>query len=98
MKKKKIMMLKLFSCFVNQPASWDEDEDGVWRPPKVPNQAYKGPWKRKVSSGYFLKSTCQKAFYPRELTLISLQNCRELKILTTRENGESHGLTTQASE
>ncbi|KAJ4748205.1 Calreticulin [Rhynchospora pubera] len=29
------------------PDSWDEDEDGIWKPPKVPNPAYKGPWKRR---------------------------------------------------
>jgi len=37
--------------FSNQPASWDEDEDGIWKPPKVPNPAYRGPWKRKVCLG-----------------------------------------------
>ncbi|KAJ7521554.1 hypothetical protein O6H91_19G059500 [Diphasiastrum complanatum] len=30
-----------------KPDDWDEDEDGEWRPPKVPNPAYKGPWKPK---------------------------------------------------
>ncbi|GJU14795.1 calreticulin-3 [Tanacetum coccineum] len=30
-----------------QPDTWDEDEDGIWRPPKIPNPAYKGPWKPK---------------------------------------------------
>ncbi|CAL5364793.1 unnamed protein product [Camellia sinensis] len=30
-----------------KPDNWDEDEDGIWKPPKVPNPAYKGPWKRK---------------------------------------------------
>ncbi|KAH6770331.1 calreticulin 3 [Perilla frutescens var. hirtella] len=30
-----------------KPADWDEDEDGIWRPKKVPNPAYKGPWKPK---------------------------------------------------
>ncbi|KAF3329421.1 calreticulin-3-like isoform X1 [Carex littledalei] len=29
------------------PDTWDEDEDGIWRPPKVPNPAYKGTWRRK---------------------------------------------------
>ncbi|KAL9234864.1 hypothetical protein vseg_009682 [Gypsophila vaccaria] len=29
-----------------QPADWDEDEDGLWKPRKVPNPAYKGPWRR----------------------------------------------------
>lgn len=30
-----------------KPADWDDEDDGVWRPPKVPNPAYRGPWKRK---------------------------------------------------
>ncbi|KAI3836292.1 hypothetical protein MKX03_031576 [Papaver bracteatum] len=34
-----------------EPADWDEDEDGIWRAPKIPNPAYKGPWKRKVKAG-----------------------------------------------
>ncbi|XP_043817963.1 calreticulin-3 isoform X2 [Manihot esculenta] len=31
----------------NEPDDWDEEEDGIWKPPKIPNPAYKGPWKRK---------------------------------------------------
>ncbi|GMN62705.1 hypothetical protein TIFTF001_031787 [Ficus carica] len=30
-----------------EPDDWDDEEDGIWRPPKIPNPAYKGPWKRK---------------------------------------------------
>ncbi|KAL2330157.1 hypothetical protein Fmac_017738 [Flemingia macrophylla] len=30
-----------------EPDNWDEEEDGKWKPPKIPNPAYKGPWKRK---------------------------------------------------
>ncbi|KAH8484324.1 hypothetical protein Peur_063443 [Populus x canadensis] len=30
-----------------EPDDWDEEEDGIWRPSKIPNPAYKGPWKRK---------------------------------------------------
>ncbi|XP_019168443.1 PREDICTED: calreticulin-3-like [Ipomoea nil] len=30
-----------------KPADWDDDEDGIWKPAKVPNPAFKGPWKRK---------------------------------------------------
>ncbi|KAG6487723.1 hypothetical protein ZIOFF_056320 [Zingiber officinale] len=30
-----------------KPDMWDEDEDGIWKPPKIPNPQYKGPWKRK---------------------------------------------------
>ncbi|CAI9108685.1 OLC1v1008356C3 [Oldenlandia corymbosa var. corymbosa] len=31
-----------------KPVDWDEEEDGIWRPKKIPNPAYKGPWKPKV--------------------------------------------------
>ncbi|PKA54749.1 Calreticulin-3 [Apostasia shenzhenica] len=37
-----------------RPDTWDEDEDGVWKPPKVPNPEYKGPWKPKVCSGLLI--------------------------------------------
>ncbi|MQM09395.1 hypothetical protein Taro_042267, partial [Colocasia esculenta] len=30
-----------------KPDTWDEEEDGIWKPPKIPNPAYKGPWKRR---------------------------------------------------
>ncbi|EOY04811.1 Calreticulin 3 isoform 2 [Theobroma cacao] len=30
-----------------EPDDWDEELDGIWKPPKIPNPAYKGPWKRK---------------------------------------------------
>uniref|UniRef100_A0A0D6R337 Calreticulin n=1 Tax=Araucaria cunninghamii TaxID=56994 RepID=A0A0D6R337_ARACU len=30
-----------------EPDNWDEDEDGVWKRPKIPNPKYKGPWKPK---------------------------------------------------
>lgn len=30
-----------------KPADWDEEDDGIWRPTKIPNPAYKGPWKPK---------------------------------------------------
>ncbi|KAI6684347.1 hypothetical protein NL676_030260 [Syzygium grande] len=30
-----------------EPDNWDEEQDGLWKPPKVPNPAFKGPWKRK---------------------------------------------------
>ncbi|KAL5990857.1 Calreticulin-3 [Asimina triloba] len=29
------------------PDTWDEDEDGIWKRPKIPNPKYKGPWKPK---------------------------------------------------
>ncbi|RVW70176.1 Calreticulin-3 [Vitis vinifera] len=30
-----------------EPDNWDEEEDGLWKPPKIPNPAFKGPWRRK---------------------------------------------------
>ncbi|KAJ7980674.1 Calreticulin [Quillaja saponaria] len=30
-----------------EPDDWDDEDDGIWKPPKIPNPAYKGPWKRK---------------------------------------------------
>ncbi|CAN1262143.1 CRT3 [Linum perenne] len=32
---------------VKEPDDWDEEENGIWRPPKIPNPAYKGPWRPK---------------------------------------------------
>ena len=34
--------------FTVQPDNWDEEEDGIWKAPKIPNPKYKGPWKPKV--------------------------------------------------
>jgi len=31
----------------NKPADWDEELDGEWEAPKVPNPDYKGPWRAK---------------------------------------------------
>ncbi|XP_028547917.1 calreticulin-3-like isoform X2 [Dendrobium catenatum] len=30
-----------------KPDTWDEDEEGLWKPPKIPNPAYKGAWRPK---------------------------------------------------
>uniref|UniRef100_A0A453G5T4 Calreticulin n=1 Tax=Aegilops tauschii subsp. strangulata TaxID=200361 RepID=A0A453G5T4_AEGTS len=27
--------------------TWDDDDDGIWKPRRIPNPAYKGQWKRK---------------------------------------------------
>ena len=40
--------VQLSWLFCYQPDTWDDDEDGLWKPPKIPNPAYKGPWKHKV--------------------------------------------------
>lgn len=45
---KAYFLLILFNFLFEQPVDWDDDDDGLWKAPKVPNPAYKGPWKRKV--------------------------------------------------
>ncbi|KAI0491305.1 hypothetical protein KFK09_025565 [Dendrobium nobile] len=30
-----------------KPDTWDEDEEGLWKPPKIPNPAYRGAWRPK---------------------------------------------------
>lgn len=34
-------------CLI-QPEDWDDEEDGEWTAPTIPNPEYKGPWKPKV--------------------------------------------------
>jgi calreticulin len=31
-----------------KPADWDEEEDGEWISPTMPNPDYKGPWRQKT--------------------------------------------------
>jgi hypothetical protein len=33
-----------------KPADWDEEEEGEWSAPMIPNPDYRGPWKVKVSA------------------------------------------------
>jgi len=37
-----------------QPEDWDDEEDGEWTAPTIPNPEYKGPWKQKVKKQTFL--------------------------------------------
>ncbi|KAI5390387.1 Calreticulin-3, variant 2 [Lathyrus oleraceus] len=39
-----------------KPVDWDDEDDGLWKAPKIPNPAYKGPWKRKVLHAEHVKS------------------------------------------
>jgi hypothetical protein len=39
---------KYITFLLNQPDTWDDDDDGVWKPRMIRNPEYKGPWKRKV--------------------------------------------------
>lgn len=38
----------ILSYVLLQPEDWDEEEDGEWTVPTIPNPEYKGPWKQKV--------------------------------------------------
>lgn len=41
---------------VLQPEDWDDEEDGEWTAPTIPNPEYKGPWKQKVCmAGHFFR-------------------------------------------
>ena len=40
-------MTYVFLSTLNRPESWDDDDDGVWKPRMIPNPEYKGRWKRK---------------------------------------------------
>lgn len=37
-----------------QPEDWDDEEDGEWTVPTIPNPDYKGPWKAKVCVYLFI--------------------------------------------
>jgi hypothetical protein len=39
---------KYITFLLNQPDTWDDDDDGIWKPRMIRNPEYKGPWKRKV--------------------------------------------------
>jgi len=32
-----------------QPEDWDDEADGEWEAPLIPNPEFKGPWTQKVS-------------------------------------------------
>ena len=37
-----------WNVFGAQPEDWDDEEDGEWTTPTIPNPDYKGPWEPKV--------------------------------------------------
>lgn len=96
-------ILDLFVCtpsddftilyYPKQPHDWDEDEDGKWRPPRIPNPAYRGPWKPKVFPlapeiterlrSYFMLASNWWNFFLSH---------RESRILIIKGNGRSLGL------
>ena len=83
--------------YLFQPEDWDDEEDGEWTAPTIPNPEYKGPWKQKVW-------TCIGG-----LTTLGKRQCSMLQLLiwvdfvvfrksrtpTTRASGRLPWLTTQ---
>lgn len=53
---KALYLFFLFNILFDQPVDWDDEDDGLWKAPKIPNPAYKGPWKRKVLHAEHFKS------------------------------------------
>ncbi|KVI07869.1 Calreticulin [Cynara cardunculus var. scolymus] len=83
-----------------QPDTWDEDEDGMWRPPKIPNPAYKGPWKPKVKAGSvydnilicddpeYAKDVIQEVFANREIEKEALEEAEKAKKAREEEEAQ----------
>lgn len=45
---KKKLLLLTSQTYLFQPQDWDDEEDGEWVAPTIPNPEYKGPWEPKV--------------------------------------------------
>lgn len=58
-----------------QPEDWDDEEDGEWTAPTIPNPEYKGEWKPKVCGIVVCiiacNATCEHSF------IIFLHHCAE---------------------
>lgn len=60
-----------------QPSDWDEEDDGEWEVPMIPNPAYKGPWKPKVrTSLHTLASHSQN----RSTRVLLYASCRYILV------------------
>ncbi|OEL21175.1 Calreticulin-3, partial [Dichanthelium oligosanthes] len=46
-----------------KPDTWDDDDDGIWKPRMISNPAYKGPWKRKVLYLVLQSDFCTSSIY-----------------------------------
>lgn len=64
-----------YLLYSEQPHDWDEDEDGIWRPPKIPNPAYKGPWKPKVCRRVLETTKQDWSYFIAEITFMGLSSC-----------------------
>ena len=64
-----------------QPEDWDDEEDGEWTVPTIPNPEYKGPWKQKVRLLFLF---IWKYFNPHSEIRILMSN----KLVSYPENQE----------
>lgn len=87
------MDLKVLKCAL-QPEDWDDEEDGEWTAPTIPNPEYKGPWKQKVWWFLQLHSSWQQFIF-WFLTACFASFARKSRTRTTRVNGRHLWLTTQ---
>lgn len=101
LRKESFLAGRNFIWSFDQPADWDEDEDGIWKPAKVPNPAYKGPWKRKVVPyilNYIMFCVAKKFVLFRCFNISYL--CifdRKLRTLITKGSGGFLGSIIQVS-
>ncbi|KAI5006902.1 hypothetical protein ZWY2020_042114, partial [Hordeum vulgare] len=64
----------------NKP--WDNDDDGIWKPRRIPNPAYKGQWKRKVLLNRNLVPNLSHKYLQKWLRNLSkFSDSRDLAIL-----------------
>lgn len=49
------MFYVYLAILIFQPEDWDNDEDGEWTAPTIPNPEYKGPWTQKVCKSYLME-------------------------------------------
>jgi len=76
-----------------QPEDWDDEEDGEWTAPTIPNPEYKGPWKQKVWWFLELHTSWQQFIFWYLTAFASF--ARKSRTRTTRVNGRHLWLTIQ---
>lgn len=72
------------SAFGSQPEDWNDEEDGEWIPPTIPNPEYKGPWKPKVDE---MLVSCEEVEEFWKLTILLIV----FEILAENEKPKLHG-------
>ncbi len=60
-----------------RPEDWDEEEDGVWEAPELPNPAFKGPWAAKQISNPAYKGAWEARHPPCSADEVKMPACRK---------------------